>query len=130
MAAKTLLFTILLGGLLGIVGQGIRVIVGLKKLNDTADATNATLNSLFKLQQLIISLLIGFVAGVLATFSLNVSSMANIGNDIAMAIIGAGYAGTDFIEGFMRKANLSNQATLKPPSDKPAPPDADKKATN
>ena len=118
MATQTLLFAILLGGILGIVGQSIRVIVGLKKLNDEAHTEGVSFNALFDAKELRISLLIGFVAGVLAAFSLNINGMTTISNEVITAVIGAGYSGTDFIEGFMKKASPLKQAVSSTSTDK------------
>lgn len=85
-----------LGGILGAAGQGVRVIIGLKKLNDSQDVLNYSrlLFSLF------ISFVIGGIAGVLAALN---SIEAVLDKTTAIAFLAAGYAGTDFIEGFMRR---------------------------
>ena len=57
---------LLLGGLLGMLGQGIRIIVGLKKLNDAASAQGVAFGSMFQGSRLGLSMLIGFIAGGLA----------------------------------------------------------------
>ena len=87
------------------VGQGIRVIVGIKKQLDQA-APSSTWKSWFQPAQLVvtvgISLAVGAIAGVLAI--LNEPSLGtSITRSFMLAIIGAGYAGTDFIEGIMTK---------------------------
>ena len=66
MTPATAAFTILFGGLLGVLGQMIRVVIGLKKLYEDAAAQHVTFGSLFRPSQLMISLLIGFTAGALA----------------------------------------------------------------
>ena len=96
------LVLLLLGGLVGMIGQGIRVIPGLKKLHDnTAQPGSQTFGELFNLGRLISSLLIGFVAGALVAIA--VSDGGQIDKKIIFTFLAAGYAGTDFIEGFMRK---------------------------
>ena len=109
MATQSLVYAILLGGILGFVGQGIRVIVGMKKAYDTVNTEGSKLINLFEPKRLLISLLIGFIAGVLASILMNINAMASLSKEIISSLIGAGYAGTDFIEGFMRKSTHVNQ---------------------
>ena len=98
---------ILLGGLLGAVGQGIRVVVGLKKLNDQALQEKKDFSALFSPSALFISLLVGFIAGVLGIFSLpNVNASELDMNQVLLPLLGIGYAGADFIEGFVKKNKL------------------------
>lgn len=96
-----LLFALLSAGLLGIVGQGLRVIVGVRKSRAEAAATATS----FRLKggELAFSLLIGFVAGVLAWLSLRFAGVADLDNRALGEVIAAGYAGTDFIEGFIKR---------------------------
>ena len=116
------LVIIVLGALLGATGQGIRIIAGLKKLYDQANNTNQTLKDIYEYKQLIhslmIALIIGAIAGILA--SIKGGDFATFSNTKALALIAAGYAGTDFIEGFM-KTNSSGPA---PQADRlqPTPP--------
>lgn len=96
-------------------GQLIRVVIGLKKANDEATAENKTIKETFDTSRLVISILIGFVAGVLAMVSLTTFKDDFLKTDTKktiMALIAAGYAGTDFIEGFMKKD--SNITLIKP----------------
>jgi len=99
------LIQLLTGGLLGLTGQGLRVVVGLKKLNDQAQQTNQKTKDLIVTSQLLISLLIGFFAGILATVSMLATGDGKpLSNHALLSMIAAGYAGTDFIEAFMNKA--------------------------
>jgi F0F1-type ATP synthase assembly protein I len=108
---------ILLGAVLGIIGQGIRIFVGLKKAQDDAEATNKNLsrNQWFDSKQLVTSIIIAFVIGsvigVLGIFDYLSQSgtitKALTLRDIELIIV-AGYAGTDLIEGFITKNNLSS----------------------
>lgn len=91
---------ILFGGLLGFIGQGIRIAVGIKKLNAQAASEQKEFNELFSTQKILISLLIGFVAGSLASFSLD-ENTTTLDKQLALGLIAAGYSGADFIEGFM-----------------------------
>ncbi len=107
----TALGYLLLGGLLGGIGQGIRVIVGLKKqMDESSKATSGPdgqskkdWHEWFDPQQLMISLAIAFVVGGIAG---TLASLQSFGQDVTkeymISIITVGYAGTDFIEGFMR----------------------------
>ena len=59
----TILLALLLCGLLGVLGQGVRAIVGLKNagaLNSTTPSEQAE----FSLAYLVLSLMIGFIAGI------------------------------------------------------------------
>lgn len=100
-----ILILLILGAILGSVGQGVRVIVGLKKMNDEALAEKKSPQELMQTQQLLISLFIAFgigaVAGVLA--AVNNIDTETISKSTIFAFLAAGYAGTDFIEGFMKK---------------------------
>jgi hypothetical protein len=95
---------LLLAALLGVVGQFIRVIVGLKKEYDSAAAAKTSLWANFNGRELFVSLgiavAVGSVAGVLSAMT-----TVDITTSKAMvALMGAGYSGTDFIEGFMKTA--------------------------
>ena len=105
------LIIILLGAILGAVGQGIRVIVGVKKVNDNAVKTNTAVNDTIDYRQMAFSLIIAFaiggIAGVLAAVS---SDSIQFTKSTVIAFITAGYAGTDFIEGFIKKyPNIKDQ---------------------
>lgn len=82
---------IILGGLLGILGQGIRVLVGLKKLYDTPDKYHQA----FDASHTRLTLFIGFVTGGVAALSMN----KPIDQNVAFSLIGIGYLGVDFLEG-------------------------------
>jgi hypothetical protein len=100
---------LLLGGLLGAIGQIIRVIVGLKKSFDetTQDKDQPKkYKDVIDVQRLIVSpilaFIIGVVAGVLGTIGyINNSVPKVITSDYIVMIIGIGYAITGFIEGFI-----------------------------
>lgn len=99
-----MLIMILLGAILGAAGQGIRVIVGMKKVYDKAGAENKDPKELVEYKQMLFSLFIGFgvgaIAGVLAAVSMTDMQFSK---SLIIAFLTAGYAGTDFIEGFMKK---------------------------
>jgi hypothetical protein len=94
------LLALLLGGLMGMIGQGIRAVAGLKKMNEDAQSQGATSQDLFSASRLVISLIIGFIAGVIAASTMLTKLIALEPNDISIlfGIAAAGYAGTDFIE--------------------------------
>lgn len=108
MSVQEILLQLLLGGLLGFAGQGIRVAIGLIKQSDKAQLAGTTLRATFDAKRLSTSLLIGFVAGVLAMigftdFDKALNTATGSVKETIMGVIAAGYAGTDFIEGFMKK---------------------------
>jgi putative chitinase len=92
---------ILLGGLMGLFGQGIRAIVGLKSMVDQANEKGVSQNELFDAARLLISLVIGFLAGIAATLALGFDKFETIQMSLLLGIAAAGYSGTDFIEGFI-----------------------------
>ncbi len=115
MTNENVLINLILCGLLGLIGQGIRVIVGLKKLReeastagtDTQGAPNAktAYNDLFDVKKLWLSLFIGFIAGCLAGVVANKTCQIGAGfsREVQLAMVAAGYSGTDFIEGVFKK---------------------------
>ncbi|HVP07573.1 MAG TPA: hypothetical protein VMS71_06990 [Candidatus Acidoferrum sp.] len=125
MDASQWMQTILFGGILGMLGQGIRVIVGLKKVNDQASQARRAFGELFETSSLLVSLLIGFVAGSLAVIGIS-SGDTGVKPDkqMVLTLLGAGYAGADFVEGFVKKYMPSEagkvQSTETPQHDQPA----------
>lgn len=105
---------LILGGLAGLLGQGIRVLVGLKKEWDSAAAAGKTLASRFDPGRLIVSLLIGFAAGAVGTLTLaGVADLTSINAHVVAALLATGYAGTDFIEGFIsRQGSVASNANV------------------
>lgn len=115
MDATTWLTGLLLGGLMGLLGQGARAVVGMKKLNDDAVAKGEALRDNFSPSQFFLSLMIGFIAGALAMAGLISSGQSpnNIGGQALMTVLAAGYAGADFIEGFVNR-NIPKPGTAAP----------------
>jgi len=101
---------VLLAAFLGVVGQLIRVVAGLKKESDQASALGQTLATRFSAQQLWtslgISVAVGAIAGVLA--ALQVTDLHKMTTSTLLGFLGAGYSGTDFIEAFMKKSLPGN----------------------
>lgn len=102
-----LLLNMLPCGVLSIVGQGIRIIIGLKKRNTANNAaTPGTPEEPFDVSRLLSSIFIGFIAGVLALIAKLIASPNGkliITPEFMMTVIAGGYAGGDFIEGIMQK---------------------------
>lgn len=103
-AAAQWIEVIILGGLAGALGQGARIIVGLKKMGDAAAAEGKPSREMFEAVRLVISLAIGFTAGALAAV-LTVEDLVkgSISMQQILAFAAAGYAGADFIEGAMSR---------------------------
>jgi hypothetical protein len=98
-----ILSIILLGAILGLTGQGIRIAVGLKKLNDISE-NKAQFEKDFSWKQLSVSLLYGCTIGIIGGVMMAVDSLDKTWDkSTIMAVISAGYAGADFIEGFLSK---------------------------
>jgi predicted chitinase len=99
----SVLTALLLGGLLGLLGQGIRAVVGLKNAG-ALSSTTPTQQSVFSAAYLCLSLLIGFIVGVLASITLNLQNAITVDPSnwkILLGIIASGYVGADFIENAM-----------------------------
>lgn len=108
MTTEQWILQLLLGGILGMVGQGLRVVAGLKKMNDQGVRDNKTFSEMFQTSAMLSSLMIGFIAGAVAVIvSVDVAkaAAASYATDktTIVTLITAGYAGTDFIEGFVKK---------------------------
>lgn len=101
--ATTWMQLIGLGAMLGALGQAIRSIVGLKKLNDAVSNSPATVADVIQPSRLVTSLAIGAIAGSLASVSL-IDNIHAVASAQIAALLGAGYSGADFIEGFMSRA--------------------------
>jgi hypothetical protein len=97
-ASETLIYVVL-GIILGIVGQSVRAIVGVKKSSDEASFSEKAFKDWFEIKRLIFSLIIGGTAGALGAIS---QLGAPIDQQFLLTIVASGYAGADFIEGFMR----------------------------
>ena len=106
MEVWTALGYVLLGSILGAVGQGMRVIVGIKKQLDKASACGKKWEDWFETKQLLSSLIIAFtvggIAGVLGAIEF-ITKGTEITKEFMITLIAIGYAGTDFIEGFMKR---------------------------
>jgi hypothetical protein len=100
-AGQTLTF-VALGALLGAAGQGARAIVGLKKEIATARSAGKTVDQWFDGRELVISFVLGAVAGILAAIW-QYAPQVPITKSLLLGFAAAGYAGADFIGGLMDK---------------------------
>lgn len=109
MQTAGLLTALAVAGLMGMVGQGARTVVGLKKLYDANAMQLPGQQDAFMASRLVISLMIGLIAGVLAAIALGIENLAGEGGVTVQTLLGlaaAGYAGADFVEGFIAKTPL------------------------
>lgn len=98
----SVLSALLLAGLMGMIGQGARVAIGLKKFAEEVKAAPPGEGDAFSAARLLVSLMIGFIAGVLAGLALGLDALVAIDASSIKLLLGlaaAGYGGTDFIEG-------------------------------
>ncbi|MCC7565433.1 MAG: hypothetical protein KO206_04030 [Methanomicrobiaceae archaeon] len=91
---------VILGAILGAVGQGARAIVGVKKRADEAAEKREEMKDWFDLNYLLYSLILGAIAGVLAAVLL---LGTEITREVLLGLVAAGYAGADFIEGLTER---------------------------
>ena len=128
---SSVLLALLLCGFLGVLGQGVRAVVGLKNAG-SLNSTTPSEQAVFSLAYLALSLLIGFIAGVLAGIALNLQTIISVdpGNwKMLLGIAGSGYIGADFIENAMsvvipgtKPARITRVAAPAPPAPPPTPP--------
>ena len=106
MAIAEILGELVVGGLMGMIGQGARAVIGLKKLREESSNKAPDQADVFMASRLMISLMIGFITGVAALLLLGGMPLAGELKDhlsFLMGIAAAGYAGTDAIEAFVQK---------------------------
>lgn len=97
---------IVLASILGMAGQGLRAIVGIKKMND-ADSQPGAPPEQFRMVQLVVSLIISLAVGAIAGVLAATSMEGEWNSGKITTFIAAGYAGTDFIEGWMKRQPAS-----------------------
>jgi hypothetical protein len=105
MESNEVLSQLALGALLGLIGQGIRVAIGLKKQSDEAAASGQKLADNFDFTRLGVSLAMGAIAGSLCGIVLMGTV---IDKEYLLTIITSGYAGTDFVEGILLSQTAKN----------------------
>lgn len=115
MSANQILNYLLLGGILGIVGQSIRSVIAWSKIKNEnrlriieSEIRKTTFEEVkFSWKEFVVMLIVGFTAGVIAMLiTIEVSEtpckeVNKITSKMIMAIIAAGYAGADFIQNTM-----------------------------
>lgn len=103
MLINDIIQNVIAGGLLGILGQGVRMAVGLKKFNDknTKEVIEGNAPEELKPGRMVISIFIGFVAGAVGMLikGANLSVNGDYSTESIVTIIAIGYSGADFIEG-------------------------------
>ncbi|MFB2838737.1 hypothetical protein [Floridanema evergladense] len=96
---------LVLGIVLGMVGQSVRAIVGVKKSSEQASFSEESFKDWFEMKRLIFSLILGGTAGALGAIS---QLGTPIDQQFLLTIVASGYAGADFIEGFMKTRSSMN----------------------
>lgn len=110
--SNSIVSLILTGGLLGILGQGIRIVVGVKKFKEENALKAAADQKPMDSAAIFYSIFIGFVAGGLGLL-LNKPTDGVITNQLVLMIMATGYSGADFIEGVFGKY-LQNKTAAAP----------------
>lgn len=90
-----------LGAFAGAIGQLVRAVSGLAKI--TRQNNSGELTEQFRASTMIVSLLVGATAGALASLALLVNVSEPPPVSTILGLMAAGYAGSDFIEGFAGK---------------------------
>ncbi len=101
---------IILGGVLGTAGQGLRAIVELRGAGNAAGANPAPGGYMAMTNRLVFGLLVGFVVGVITALGLGLNTLATLDpSQLAQAtsplvvLLLAGYAGADAVDGLIAK---------------------------
>ena len=102
------LILLLVSGIMGMVGQGARTIVGLKKLSDNSQTASGQ-SAAFSASRLAVGLMIGFVAGVAGGMTPKVFNAPTITSDVLFYLASIGYMGVDVIEGFTNTISSRGQ---------------------
>lgn len=121
MKAEEWITVFLIGILAGSAGQLVRAVSGLAKRNQQGEDAPP-----FQGTSLVVSILVGAVAGFIAALSLRDKIVPEASTEIIFGLMAAGYAGADFIEGFAGKLMPGAAASklLVPHSGQPAAPPA------
>jgi putative chitinase len=131
MSAGQVLQALVISAIMGMIGQGIRAVVGLKSAATLA-AQSGSQQSEFDAAYFFLSLMIGAVAGIIAGFGLGLKVLLDtLASDqkVLLALAASGYAGADFIENAMTTFLPSTGGSTKTPTDgdttakKPVSPD-------
>ncbi|MDX8355320.1 hypothetical protein [Cognatiyoonia sp. IB215182] len=96
----------LMGGIFGLLGQLIRTAMGMRKLSRSSGGLKTAMADQFSQSQLLISLMLGILAGIVATFTVpGLEGFAEnpvVSPTVILTIMSAGYAGGDFLEGIVK----------------------------
>jgi hypothetical protein len=104
MDASQTLVVLILGSLMGLLGQGSRAVAGLKSMADDAKTLGVSSTDLFQAARLFVSLVIGVLVGLAAALIyLMGGGSAQPDWHILLGFAAAGYTGTDFLEAFISK---------------------------
>lgn len=90
-------------GVMGVLGQGVRAVVGLKNAG-ALNSSSPNPQSAFSAAYFGLSLMIGFIAGVLAGISIGLSNFVTIDPNnlkVLLGVAASGYLGADFVENAM-----------------------------
>lgn len=121
MTVTDIINNVLAGGMLGAIGQGVRIAVGLKKFNEgnAANAIQGKEQEPFNPSRMVISIFIGFIAGAIGMLvkGQGLASNGDFDTQAIITIIAIGYSGADFIEGifntYITKFNPGGQLVNK-----------------
>jgi len=109
--------SLLFYGMLGLIGQGVRAVVGLGSMANPGNPA-ANQQNVFNAAYLLFTLMIGFIAGFLAGL-VNFDHVTDAMTlKTALGVMAAGYAGADFIENTYSKltgALLGTASAGQPP---------------
>ncbi len=92
-----------LGGVAGALGQMVRALVGLKKVSDESAQLHQAESEMIQTGRLLATIALGFTAGSLAAISVGVDP-AHVSSTQFFGLVGAGYSGADFVEGFVKRS--------------------------
>jgi esterase/lipase superfamily enzyme len=112
-----LLCGLLVGGLVGLLGQTVRAIGGLRKLSKEAQRISVPAAELFSTSRFFLSLFGGFVVGMIAAIEVGVHSFMPIEPHYQIVLLGiaaAGYVGMDLIEAFVANYSFGRANTRWP----------------
>ncbi|MHB8269662.1 hypothetical protein [Bradyrhizobium sp.] len=88
-------------GVMGITGQLVRAIGGLKKVNDEAATMEVKFADAFEWPVFLTPIATGFAAGIIAGLSIKPDEITT---QFLLGVLAAGYSGADFIAAFMKKS--------------------------
>jgi putative chitinase len=122
----------LIAMLLGLFGQGLRAVAGLRKQMDEAATKSLMLKDVFDPTSFWFSLFVGAIAGLAAFLGMTYGTSERMSWDSGKVVLGiaaAGYAGADFIEAFAKKYLPADQASDRSHQQRPAAPERDESLT-